>query len=100
MRDFINNNKWLIGGVLVLALVVWGYFMFFQGQGGPLLSGTGGKEASPISEELLVTLGNLHTIRLDDALFKNPVFLSLSDFGVTIPPEQVGRRNPFAPVGR
>lgn len=100
MKDFIDSNKWLIGGVLLMGLVVWGYFAFFRGQEGPLLSGTGEGEASPISEELLVTLSNLHVIRLDDSIFSDPIFLSLSDFGVTIPPEQVGRRNPFAPVGQ
>ena len=98
MKEFLNKNKMLIGGVVLVGLVAWVYFTFFSGKEGPLLSGT--REASPISEELLVTLGNLHIIRLDDALFSDPVFLSLSDFGVVIPPEQVGRRNPFAPVGQ
>ena len=30
----------------------------------------------------------------------DPVFASLTDFGVTIPPQNAGRRNPFAPVGK
>ena len=45
-------------------------------------------------------IGNLRTIDLDNSLFKDPLFVSLSDFGVTIPPAAAGRRNPFAPVGQ
>jgi hypothetical protein len=94
MMDFLNKNKMLIGGVVVVALVLWIYFTYFQG-GGPLLSEA--QPTSPVSQELLVTLSNLHTLRLDETIFNDPVFTSLSDFGVTIPPEAVGRRNPFAP---
>jgi hypothetical protein len=54
-------------------------------------------DTSRISRDLIVTLSNLNTIRLDDSIFTDPVFLSLSDFGVQIPLQPVGRRNPFAP---
>ena len=97
MRDFLNNNKMLIGGVLALGVLAWAYFAVFTGESGELLSET--KGVSPVSQELLVTLSNLRTIRLDEAIFKDPVFVSLSDFGVTIPLQTIGRRNPFAPVG-
>jgi hypothetical protein len=46
----------------------------------------------------LVTLSNLRTIELDESIFQEPIFMSLSDFGVVIPPEAIGRRNPFAPI--
>jgi len=72
------------------------YFMFFSGPSGdPAVVGQ--DETNSVSRELVITLSNLNTIRLDDSIFKDPVFLSLSDFGVQIPLQNVGRRNPFAP---
>ena len=47
---------------------------------------------------MLVVLGNLHAIHLDDTLFKDPAFASLNDYGVTIALQPVGRHNPFAPI--
>ena len=98
--QFINANRTLIAGVFGAGLLVWGYFMFFAGDSsGPLLSSSSGSTVSPVTQELLVTLSNLRTIRLDETIFTNSVFESLSDFGVVIPPEAIGRRNPFAPLG-
>lgn len=97
MREFLNNNKMLIGGVVVAGVLVWMYFAFFTDESGELLSTA--EETSPVSQELLVTLSNLRTIHLDETIFEDPVFISLSDFGVTIPLQAIGRRNPFAPIG-
>lgn len=97
MMDFFKQNKITVGGGAALALLIVVYFMFFSGGGtSATLTSTGGP--SPVSTDLLVTLQNLHTIKLDNSIFTNPVFVSLSDFGVTIPPENVGRRNPFLPL--
>jgi hypothetical protein len=97
MLQFLNANKTLIFGLVGTGLLVWGYFVFFGEDSGPLLSS--GATPSPVSQELLITLSNLRTINLDETLFSDPVFQSLSDFGVVIPPELIGRRNPFAPIG-
>lgn len=96
MMNFIKTNKVLLGGIAVICGAVFLYYSY-AGSAAPLL--TSATETSPVSQELLVTLGSLRTIQLDPSLFSDPVFLSLSDFGVTIPPQQAGRRNPFAPVG-
>ena len=97
MTEFIKNNKVPIGGVLFLGIAIWAYFTFFSSESGELLSTT--EVTSPVSQELLVTLSNLRTIRLDETIFEDVVFISLSDFGVTIPLQTIGRRNPFAPIG-
>lgn len=55
------------------------------------------EQASPLSGDLLAVLGSLNTIVLDESIFDDPVFESLTDFGVTIPSQATGRRNPFAP---
>jgi hypothetical protein len=95
MLQFIGQNKTLIAGGLALLL---GTLYFWWGSGDePLL--TTSQEPSPVSQELLLTLTNLQTIKLDASIFSDPAFQSLSDYGVVIPRQNVGRRNPFAPLG-
>jgi hypothetical protein len=97
MFTFFKNNKMTLGGGVALLLLVWVYFTYFGGGGTEPLSSP---DTTAISGDLLVTLGSLHTIKLDNSLFSDPVFVSLSDFGVSLPPQAAGRRNPFAPVGQ
>ncbi|MDE2071275.1 MAG: hypothetical protein KGI70_00890 [Patescibacteria group bacterium] len=96
MNLFAKYRTGLLAVVLVLCLVI-AYLFYMGGPSTPALSTV--DTSSPVSSDLLAVLGSLHTIQLDQTIFTNPVFVSLSDFGVTIPPENVGRRNPFAPVG-
>lgn len=55
-------------------------------------------EQIQIQSELLSTLRNIQSIRLDRSLFDDPVFKSLVDFGQPLVGEPVGRANPFAPI--
>lgn len=93
--DFITRNKTTLIGLIVLGGLVWAYFTYFSGSTSEPLT----TQDANISGNLLITLGSLHTIRLDNSIFTDPVFLSLSDFGTTIPPQASGRGNPFAPLG-
>lgn len=95
MSGLLKNKTllYLLGGVIVVA----GVYYVWKSQGPtPTLVESA---AMPGSQHILDTLNQLHTINLDPTIFTDPVFMSLSDFGVTIPPQQAGRRNPFAPVG-
>ena len=83
---------------MVVLAVIYVYFMYFSGSSSAVLTTNAG--GSSVSRDLLVQLQNLRTIKLDDSIFQNPAFLSLTDFGVQIPPENIGRRNPFAAVGK
>lgn len=95
--DFLKQNKMAIGGGAVLLVLGYVYFAYFSGStSAPALSSS--DTSAVLSQNLLVTLQNLHTIKLDNSIFTDPAFLSLTDFGVTIPPQNVGRGNPFAPV--
>ncbi|HVU06664.1 MAG TPA: hypothetical protein VHE10_02655 [Candidatus Paceibacterota bacterium] len=51
-----------------------------------------------VDSDLLATLRQLKKLRLDDAIFSSPAWLSLKDFGQVIPPQAPGRPNPFAPI--
>lgn len=90
----ILKNKFVVG--LVAAAAVGALLYWWMGKdSAPILSETA---QSPLSSDLLLTLGNLSTITLDESIFEDPAFQSLTDFGVTIPPQATGRRNPFAPL--
>ncbi len=91
------SNKNMVGAVVAVAVVALSYYLWTSASDTPLLTTT--EETSPLSQEILTTLGQLNTLQLDPALFKDPVFMSLSDFGSEIPPQSAGRRNPFAPIG-
>ncbi len=95
---FIKKNLVAIIIFTVAAALLY-YFYSSSGSSTELLTNTSATQ-SPISQEVLTTLGNLRTIKLDSSIFNDPLFASLSDFGVTIPPAAAGRRNPFAPVGQ
>ena len=99
MMQFLKQNKLLTLGGAVALVAAFGYFTFFSDGSPQELVSSSDDALSSVSRDLIVTLSNLHTLRLDETLFDDPVFLSLSDFGVTIPPENVGRLNPFAPLG-
>lgn len=93
MKDFFAKNKILLLGVVLIGAAAWAYVTYF---GSSAASTTVATE--PLSNELLIALTNLNAITLDNSVFSDPVFASLTDMGVVIPPQNVGRRNPFAPV--
>ena len=95
--DFLKKNK-TVTAVAILAIFVLLYFLFYSFSGSSTPSTIDSSNTDAVSQSLLVTLSNLHTIRLDGSVFQNPVFVSLTDFGVVIPPEATGRRNPFSPI--
>lgn len=96
MLALLKKNLVIIGIIAVAIGVL--YYFYSSNDSGALLTSSE-QEEGPVSQEILATLNNLRTIELDDSIFQDPLFLSLSDFGVTIPPVPAGRRNPFAPVG-
>lgn len=97
MLALLKKNMVVIG---VIAAALAALFYFYSGSGGGAVLTSSEEVDSPVSVEILATLGNLRTIKLDNSIFSDPLFVSLSDFGVTIPPAAAGRRNPFAPVGQ
>jgi hypothetical protein len=96
----ILKNKKILGGLGLIVVIMLGYSVWSSAGSTPPLASDPEGSSSPLSQDLLATLAQLHVIKLDDAVFKDPVFISLSDFGVTIPSQNTGRRNPFAPVGQ
>jgi hypothetical protein len=101
MIEFIKSNKLLVATLLLImcGLVLYKVF-FLSNDSTPVLTSTteeGDIASSPASQNLLAVLSSLRTVPLDNTIFSDPTFVSLTDFGVEIPPEPAGRDNPFAP---
>ena len=96
---FLEQNKWAIGGgaVCILAAGLIYYYYFTGGTSADGLTSSP-TQSQTSGADLLTALGNLRAVKLDSAIFQNPVFQSLSDFGIDIPTQPVGRPNPFDPL--
>ena len=101
-------KKILIALAIIIVIAI-GYRMFFPSST-PATTLTNTTQTSSdsqsvsvggdqVSQQLLSTLLSLKTIKLDDQIFNNPLFSSLSDFTITLGTGVEGRVNPFAPIG-
>lgn len=96
----INKNILLI--VALIIVVGIGFYMFTGSKPDEALTTTtGGIVGEPVvGQELVVELHRLEALRnVDSGFLTNPTFSSLQDFTVAVPPQPLGRENPFAPVG-
>ena len=58
------------------------------------------EDNSVIAQEFLTLLLSVKSIKLDDAIFSDPAFISLHDSSIILIPDgNEGRPNPFAPIG-
>ncbi len=97
MMDLIRNYQTALIFVLVVAGLYGGYVLFLAPTGEQALTVTTAAAAGP-DQDLVALLFELKGIRLDNAIFADPLFQSLKDFGKDLVSEPVGRRNPFAPL--
>ncbi|MCE9549091.1 hypothetical protein K8Q98_01695 [Candidatus Nomurabacteria bacterium] len=93
---------------VIATLLILGYIYFFSGapDEASLVSATTPTgtitpgQASLITQDFLSILLNIKSLKLDDAIFSDPVFMSLKDSSILLNPEgNEGRPNPFAPIG-
>lgn len=89
----------IIIGAIVVVAAFFIYTYFFTSPATPALSATSAQSATAVSDQdLIVLLSTLHTIKLDDSIFSDPTFQSLTDFSTALVPEPVGRTDPFSPL--
>lgn len=97
MQDKKNTNL-VIVGIVILAVAVACYFYVTRDQSPTdLLTGETAGVALSVDGDLISALSSLRRLKMDDSIFANPVWLSLTDFGQTLSPQPSGRPNPFAP---
>lgn len=100
-----SSKKTIIIIVVVAVVLIGAYFVFSaKNEGNSSLVATKtsalSKEEETTNAEFLRLLRALKGVTLKDSeLISNPAFANLHDYGVTLTPENAGRRNPFAPLG-
>ena len=88
------------GAIVIVVLVFVLAYFYMSGDSSTSTANTGtltaGSTYGAVGSSELSLLNQVRSLRIDTALFRDPVFLSLQDYSVSIPPENVGRPNPFA----
>ncbi len=86
--------------VIVLAALVGivGWYVLRGNTGSAPLLVTERPVSNEAERDLVATLLQLRAVTLEGAIFSDPAFHSLIDYGIEIVPEPVGRTNPFAPL--
>jgi len=55
--------------------------------------------AQVLGDEITSAISQINSLKLDRAVFDDPIIKRLIDHSKPILPEPVGRKNPFAPIG-
>lgn len=101
--------------VAIAGIFVFIYIFYFKSSpegedalvsssGEPVISGevpASAAESNALAQDFINLLLNVKNIKLDDAIFSDPAFLSLDgSHSITLIPDGTeGRPNPFAPIG-
>jgi hypothetical protein len=97
MIDFIRQYQAAILFLAIVLALFGGYKFFLEEPETPVVQVARTPGAGP-DQDLVALLFELKGIRLDNALFGDPLFKSLQNFGQELVSEPVGRSNPFAPL--
>jgi hypothetical protein len=91
-----STGTFIIIGLLVLGAAA--YLLFgFDGAAGVSADGP---PATPAEQTFLTLTSRIDPVTLDMSVFSDPRFKALEDIRVAIIPEESGRIDPFAPLGR
>ena len=96
MKDASSSTK--TGILIAIILVLSAGYYFYTSGGAP--AGTSSlavqTNTQPVGSDVLALLNTIHSLSIDPTFFQSQVYRSLVDFTVAIPPENIGRPNPFA----
>lgn len=97
--EALKKHKNTLFIILIIAVLFGAYTILFkQGDDGVLSVIEPQGPGVTVERELLALLTELRSIELDETIFNDPSFRSLINFSRPVPPEPVGRDNPFAPA--
>lgn len=100
MQPKSHTLRNLVIALVAIALVVFAGYAYLKRDRVPdtgLLTSEPVTEGQAVEGDLLSALFELKRLQLDDSIFNDPVWSSLTDFSRTLAPETPGRPNPFAP---
>jgi hypothetical protein len=81
--------------VAVLGFIIYSVFLKPDPQPDSLLRNSNPKEVDVLGQEIIRSLSKIQSLRLDQSLFSDPIYLRLIDDTEEIPEPSVGRQNPF-----
>lgn len=88
--------------LILFIIVICAIGIYFYLKGGEIDSGLTleqvNVENQAIGAKVLSTLNMLESLKIDGEVFQTPIYKTLVDYSVAIPPLPVGRPNPFAPL--
>ncbi|HEY4514122.1 MAG TPA: hypothetical protein VJH69_02250 [Candidatus Paceibacterota bacterium] len=94
---YILRHKLLL--VLVVLLLI-GFIWYGSGDESSSPLTTEDTDVNNPSREIVTKLLALQVVTLTGTIFSDPAFKGLKDFSTQIIPEEMGRPDPFAPLGR
>ena len=100
-----SNKNTIIIGVVIVVVLFGGWYFYSKGSSSAstsqLISSSPNNTAQgAVGADVLSILNNVSSINIDANFFQTPAYQSLVDYSIAVPPQPVGRNNPFAPVGQ
>lgn len=100
-----SGIKGTIVVIVIAAILIGGWYFYENGTsssaGSANLTASSPSGSSPIvGADVLSILQSVSSIKIDTSFFSSPVYQSLVDYSIQVPPQPVGRPDPFAPVGQ
>ncbi len=100
-----QSSKGTYIALIVIVIVSIGLYFYFKGDPASEVDGVSSFEnPAPLSSEAAVLggrvlnlLAQINSLKIDETLFDSVAYKSLVDYTITVPPQPVGRPNPFAP---
>ncbi len=98
--EILLKNKRLLGAALLFILAFWLYnFFSSDSKISPVATGLGSASSEP-DQSLVKIATELSRITFNQGLFATPGYRLFTDFSINVPPQPVGRPNPFDIIGR
>ncbi|MES2213555.1 MAG: hypothetical protein V4473_01800 [Patescibacteria group bacterium] len=101
MEFFTKNKKVIIGIIILIGLIYFGYATVFSTSSSDIAEGDTPavlQDSGP-AKEILNAVDKFKNVSIDPEIFTSDLFKNLKDFTSIVTPEQRGRSNPFAVFG-
>jgi hypothetical protein len=99
------SSKGTYIAVIIIVLVAAGLYFYYQGVPNDSAisslessASPGSSDAQAIGNRVLILLNQINSLKIDESLFNSTAYKSLVDYTITVPQQNVGRPNPFAPI--
>ena len=104
MKNPSSNKNTIIIGIVIVIILAGGWYFYSKGSSGSstsqLISSSPDSATAAVGASVLNILNSVSSINIDTSFFQTPAYQSLVDYSIAVPPQPVGRANPFAPVGQ